>query len=524
MPSNRLRFMPLKFLHNFAGMKTNLLFLLALLSARAAFSASSTNVTTLVHLGQVHPLETFSASPTNVTTLVHLRQVHPLETFSASSTNITTSPSHHLTLHQVDSLVAVQNLQLKASRLEVDAAEAQLSQAKKFENLEVQVMHNVQNPENRKWFDVSRNGQTDVQLSQPIAIGGQHRHKVRQAAASLRAAQAAHDVATRDVQQEARIAFAELHNTLSKIGVYDTQIASVEKIHAAYSEQTANGNIAAVQTLRIQTMLNQLLAERTQLLAEASEQQAGLALLLNIQTPSGGALLALASGKSRAVSCAPTTPSAPTTLNIQHSIIPIISADDVVQSATANLKKLQTYIAQPNHESLQTLLATHPEALQAKWNEEASAFAVKVEQADALPRIAIQGEWDKNGSIGHNFFAIGATVSVPLFNRNQGNIRAAKAAQAQAVIARQQCTDQLRASLLTQYAAASECLKLAEQQRPLAAQLDQMLEAAEAQFVKRHISLLEFVDMYDTYRETRLQIEDTLLQLFKSNEQLKRYL
>lgn len=378
--------MPLKFLSNFAGMKTNLIILLALLSARTAFSASPTN--------------------------------------------ITPSPSHPitLTLQQVDSLVVWQNLQLKVSRLEVDAAEAQLSQAKKYENPEVQVMHNVQNPENRRWFDASRHGQTDVQLSQPIAIGGQHRHKVRQAAASLRATQAAHNVAVFNVLYDARIAFAELHATLAKIDVYDTQIASVEKIRAAYSEQTANGNVSAVHTLRIQTMLNQLLAERTQLLAEASEQQSGLALLLNIQ----------------------------------NSITPTISADDVVQSATANLKKLQTYIAQPNHESLQALIANHPEVLQAKWNEETLAHAVKLEKADALPRIAIQGEWDKNGSIGHNFFAVGATLSVPIFNRNQGNIRAAKAAQAQATIARQQCTDQLRASLLTHYSNVCENLKLVE--------------------------------------------------------------
>lgn len=30
--------------------------------------------------------------------------------------------------------------------------------------------------------------------------------------------------------------------------------------------------------------------------------------------------------------------------------------------------------------------------------------------------------------------------------------------------------------------------------------------------------------LHDTYRKTRLQMENTLLQLFKSNEQLKRYL
>ena len=64
-------------------------------------------------------------------------------------------------------------------------------------------------------------------------------------------------------------------------------------------------------------------------------------------------------------------------------------------------------------------------------------MASRQKKADALPRIALNGEWDKNGSVGHNFFAVGATVSVPLWNRNQGNIRSAKAQYAQATIERQ---------------------------------------------------------------------------------------
>ena len=43
-----------------------------------------------------------------------------------------------------------------------------------------------------------------------------------------------------------------------------------------------------------------------------------------------------------------------------------------------------------------------------------TACGEQAEKADALSRIALNGEWDKNGSVGHNFFAVGATVSVPL--------------------------------------------------------------------------------------------------------------
>lgn len=202
-----------------------------------------------------------------------------------------------MTIAEVDSIVAQRNLQLEASRLEMDAAEGQFVQARKRENPEVQLMHNVQNPMNRRWFDMGYDGQTDVKLSQPIAIGGQYKNKVRQARATLNATKVAHEAEVQNVRHETRVAFIDLYYTQQKLKVYDKEMASVEKISTACGEQ----------------------AEKT----------------------------------------------------------------------------------------------------------------------DALSRIALNDEWDKNGSVGHNFFAVGATVSVPLWNRNQGNIRSAKAQHAQATIERQ---------------------------------------------------------------------------------------
>lgn len=52
--------------------------------------------------------------------------------------------------------------------------------------------------------------------------------------------------------------------------------------------------------------------------------------------------------------------------------------------------------------------------------------------------MAVQGEYDKNGSIGHNYFAVGLSVAVPLWSRNRGNIRSAQAALEQAAIDKEQ--------------------------------------------------------------------------------------
>ena len=117
-----------------------------------------------------------------------------------------------MTMDEVDSLVTSNNLQIKTSQLEVDAAHALLEQARKYDNPELQLMHNVQNPNNRKWLDTGREGQTDIQLSQPLAIGGQHRYRVRQAQAALNADRANHDasiLATMDA--DAQIASVAAH-------------------------------------------------------------------------------------------------------------------------------------------------------------------------------------------------------------------------------------------------------------------------------------------------------------------------
>lgn len=395
-----------------------------------------------------------------------------------------TAQNRMMTMEEVDSLAAQCNLQLKALHLEVDAAEGQLSQARKYENPEVQLMHNIQNPINRRWFDMGYDGQTDVQISQPIAIGGQYKNKVKQAKALLNASKAGYQAEVLNVRQEACMTFIELYNAQQKLKVFDKEIASVEKIHQAYDEQTNKGNVSKMETFRIAAMLSQLRSEKTELQLCVNSLQSQLRLLLNLQED---------------------TP-----------IRACIDEESTIRSVAGHLARMV--------QTMPSILQKHPEMLQAKYQEESAQHAVKVEKAEALPRISLNGEWDKNGSIGHNFFAVGATVSVPLWNRNQGNIRTAKAQSSQASIERQQREKELWASLQNHYQATLQNLKLVEDQKKhLSTDLDQLLAAAEDQFLKRNISVLEFVDLYSSYRDTHFMIEDAKAQLFKSNEELKKY-
>lgn len=389
-----------------------------------------------------------------------------------------------MTIDEVDSLAAQHNLQLKTVQLEVDAAEGQLAQARKYENPEVQLMHNIQNPLNRRWFDVGYDGETDIQISQPIAIGGQYKNKVKRAKASLNATQAGYQAEMMNVRWEARTSFIDLYNAQQKLKVYDKEIASVEKIHKAFDEQAAKGNVSKMETFRIAAMLNQLRGEKMELMLQENHIQKDLRLLLNLKDEAE------------------------------------MEAEMDENAAICGVAEL---LAKMQGEKY-SLLQNHPEMVQAKYLEESAQHAIRVEKSEALPRISLNGEWDKNGSIGHNFFAVGATVSLPLWNRNQGNIRSAKAQYAQAAIERQQRKKELQASFRLHYQATLQNLnRVEEQKQQLSAGIEQLLSAAEEQFLKRNISVIEFVDLYSSYRDTQFMLQDAKSQLLKSCEELKKY-
>ena len=413
-----------------------------------------------------------------------------------------------MTIDEVDSLAALHNLQLKTLQLEVDAAEGQLAQARKYENPEVQLMHNIQNPLNRRWFDVGYDGQTDIQISQPIAIGGQYKNKVKQARASLNATRAGYQAEKMNVRREARTAFIDLYNAQQKLKVYDKEIASVEKIHKAFDEQAAKGNVSKMETFRIAAMLNQLRGEKMELMMQENNIQKDLRLLLNLKDETG-----MEAGMKAEMKA-----------GMKAGIEAEMDENAAICGVAELLAKMQAKKFPAQSSELSSLLQNHPEMIQAKYLEESAQHAIRVEKSEALPRISLNGEWDKNGSIGHNFFAVGATVSLPLWNRNQGNIRSAKAQYAQAAIERQQRENELQASFRLHYQATLQNLNLVEEQKKqLSADIGQLLSAAEEQFLKRNISVIEFVDLYSSYRDTQFMLQDAKAQLLKSCEELKKY-
>lgn len=387
-----------------------------------------------------------------------------------------------LSFRQADSLLVTRNHDLKTARWDVSSAEGQLAQSRRYDNPTVSMMYNVRNPNNRRWLDAGHDGEVDVQLSQPFAIGGQHAEQVRQNLSLLQAARYQLQATKRDLRTQVHTALIDLYYQQRQAEVYDLEISSAEKILAACREQSDKGNIAAIETQRIATMVYQLSKSRTDLLLSVSALQSQLCLALDLQ----GA----------------------TTLQ----------ADINEESAIAEAS--QIYLSLKGLNAAQT--DTLPELQALTSQTEAARHALKWQRSQALPQMAVQGEYDKNGSIGHNYFAMGLSMAVPLWNHNRGNIRSAEAAVEQAAIA----ADRQRLAIKEQRQADLDIVgqylrQLSQPSASLDTDMAAMLRSAEQQFMSRHITLVEFVDLYANYRDTMLARLDAKNKALQAAERLR---
>ena len=359
------------------------------------------------------------------------------------------------------------HLLLNAKQKEVEVAKASLAQEKLWENPQVSLSHNINNPVTHRYFEFNKEGQTDIQISQRIYIAGQRGERIRMASEEMSRAQYGQLDAERLMRKELSGQMVQLFTLQQKVDVVQKEVLSMDTILQAYEEQKAKGNVSSIEIMRISGLRLQLLQEKAELMADITRLQQSIRLM-------GG-------------------------LDAQTVIVPKI---DYAANA-AMLEKIQLSTMKRELSDRSDIRADEHEVKSAEHH-------VKLQKANALPEINLTGEWDKNGSIGRNFFALGVTFSLPVLNRNQGNIRAARASLNSKRLLQDWNLRQAHSEMETAWEKLQMDLAIVkEAEKHQGMEIDRMLEEVQAQYMKRNISLLELADYYQTYKNTHFLMMDT---------------
>lgn len=366
-----------------------------------------------------------------------------------------------LSLGQAETIFLEQNLLLMAEKLQIDVKDAEIRQARLWENPEVGIEHQIINRDHNGPFGFTKTDNTVFEIEQLITTAGKRGRMVQLLELERMQAEHQFDLLLREFKRSLRQEFFHL-GFLNRIeGLYQDQIDALERILQSFEDQEAQGNIARIEIIRIRTLLLELEQEYSNVLSEQLESRNTLKILLQLE-----------------------------------DLLPIPELPENIETAIVQLASLNV------DELNQIALSSRSDLLATQTAGDAAQQLLQVERAGAFPDVGIGLVYDRLDGPIDNYFGITLNVELPLWSRNQGNIQAARhqirQAELSATHQKQRISYEIEQSL-TRYERARHLLGRIDESHEQ--EFSQILEAILTQYHEGDIRLIEFIDFYESFRE-----------------------
>lgn len=383
----------------------------------------------------------------------------------------------HIRLQDAESLFYKKNLAVLAGRYNIDIARAQLIQAKLFSNPVLSLNGNLYNPERRKFIDAgNKTGQYDIALQQLIRLAGKRNKEIRMAETAVTLNEQQFGELLRTLRYSLRSEFYSMYSLRNAVRAYDSLIVSLEAMDHSYDQLLAKGVVSLKDAVRIRALLNSVRMDQANLVNQLNESESAFRLLLQ---------------DNQTYFVAETD--APLTFSLS------IPLQALLDTAYANRNDLR---------------AAHTGLLLSKQN-------YTLQRALAKPDMTLGAEFDKRGSFVDNASFLTVAFDLPFFNRNQGNIRAARISIKQEELNTELVKQTVESDVQKAYVRFLNAQKLLQQTDPaFMQQFERLLGGVTDNFRKKNISLVEFTDFYQSYKDNVLQYNQWQLEVRQAAEEL----
>lgn len=383
-----------------------------------------------------------------------------------------------LSLSEAEAIFFKQNLPLLAARCYVDAGKAEEIQAKLYPNPILSTTMNVHDPENRKWFHSGSGGQSTVEIEQLILLGGKRSAALDLAKANRELAEANLKVLLRELIHELRQSVFESWYFEQSLKLYQSQFEQLQLLSAYISVQVEKNNIPVKDLIRIRSACMQLTNLENELRARIAEAENKIKVLLGSRGPFQ--------------------------IDAGIELTEIIKLDPELDSLYSHA------------------LRERPEILLAKATVTAAKSQVNVENKQAIPDLTAMVNYDRLSGAFRNEFNAGISIPIPVLNRNQG---ARKAALHRSLASGYEEVHQIQSVLgevdhayLNWVNRRNAWNKVQDIPRT---SFEEMLNAATVNYRKGNISLLEFMDLFESTTDAIEAAVDAEMQLVLAAEQLR---
>lgn len=382
-----------------------------------------------------------------------------------------------VSLQQADSIFLSSNYRLLAASMNIERSKAQIIQAQLYPNPVFTGEFNLADPENKRLFHVGKNGQTSFQFEQLIILGGKRKSEIEMAVINT-------DIARLEFEQLAKELKYQLHTNLFASGQsllllrqYDSQLEMLNVLLKAYEAQASLGNIPLKDVVRLKGAYISLNNERAELVKGYYEAQANLQVLLQTS-----------------------------------DVVRFVFSERDVERYVNVLQK---------DELLTQAMANRPDVLILQQNRELAEQYLKYQKQLRIPDMTVFTSYDQNSGAFRNQVNAGISLPLPLWNKNKGNIKSAEMQVMEQDYTMKAMEAEVSAGIVNALSYYNHTLAEFQKARSLYNRdFEETFKGMVDNFQKRNISIVEFIDFFESYNDVIKEISKNNTQLINAGEQL----
>jgi cobalt-zinc-cadmium efflux system outer membrane protein len=380
-----------------------------------------------------------------------------------------------LTLKQAEDQFLKNNLQLIAQRYNIDIANANVITARLFQNPDFSFANGIHDSGSPNALS-----EQAASISQLFTTAGKRNKSIRLAKIGVEQTRYQFFDLLRTLKFTLHSDFYTIYFQQQSAKVYNEEISSLSKTLTVFKEQYQKGNIAEKEVLRIQSQLYSLQSEYNSLLTGIDTVQSEFKLLIKASP--------------------------------QSYVDPQVNFDESNKQLVSSV---------PYQRLLDSAYANRYDLKYSKAAVDYNDLNLRLQKANSIPDVSLSLNYDKLGSFGNNAVSAGIAFSLPFFNRNQGNIQQARIAIDQSKIQLQSQQNQVESDVTTGYKNALRLEQLYSSFDPkFKDDFTHLIQEVNINYQKRNLSMLEFLDFYDSYKTNTLQLNNLQLNRIISLEQL----
>ena len=387
-----------------------------------------------------------------------------------------------ISLEEAEKILAEKNFDIIASKFDISASQAATIQAGLWPNPHFLLEQGAYNPNTGRYFDPSAKGNTEFAIEQPISVTGRFAKQEKVAKVNEEIAGLLYFDKLRALKLKLRVTFYTIFYLRNTLDFFDKNIDALSKTVASVDKLLATKSILETEVLRLKTLLLSLQVDRQNLVNQTREFQSDLKIMMGEEPES------------------------------QVQFVPTVTDIGYLEKSHIGFDLNHAFDEAKQH---------RPDLKIAESNVKLEEANLALQKANAFPDLNVGVRYSRAGSYIQDYYAATVSMDIPIFQRNQGNVK-----QSETIILRNRKlvnkTEQvLEKEVRLSYLKAKDVDSYFQTvDKNMEKSYGMLAEKMFSEYKKQNIGIIAFSDFLESYRNSVWQTNQLKINRLVAFEEL----